>query len=584
MPIRVLSPQMAARIAAGEVVERPASVVKELVDNGLDAGATAISVEIRGGGLELIRVVDNGSGIPTEEAELAFHRFATSKLPPEDEPGEGSLDSITTLGFRGEALPSIAAVSKVSLITRTADQPGGTLVEVAGGDIIRTAPQGSPPGTSISVRDLFRNVPARLKFLKSPSAEATRVQTVLHQFALAFPEVRFHLDVDGRASFDSPGGGELRDACAAVYGTKTARALLPLNALDALDTGATSLGVNGLISPPDVSRSSRSYINLLVNRRWIQSRALTYALEEAYQGFLMERRHPLAVIHLTVPPQEIDVNVHPAKLEVRFRQERDVFSTLQRAVRSALVALAPVPTVRSNITPSRLSATRPATTSRAVTEGAQQALSLFAPVAPVENRDNASTPRDVVPSLRVLGQMQSLYIVAEGPEGMYLVDQHAAHERVIYEKVRAELNNRDPQVQGLLESVVVELSAALEESLEARRDEWARYGFDLEAFGPHSYLLRAIPASLKDADPEQAFLAILEEVGQGESALEWEEKMVCSIACHSAVRAGKTLTQEEMQSLLAQLEASDQPNTCPHGRPTMVHLSAADLQREFGRR
>ena len=580
MPIRVLSPQMAARIAAGEVVERPASVVKELVDNGLDAGATAISVEIRGGGLELIRVVDNGSGIPTEEAELAFHRFATSKLPP-----EGSLDSITTLGFRGEALPSIAAVSTVSLITRTADQPAGTIVEVAGGDIIRAAPQGSPPGTSIAVRDLFQNVPARLKFLKSPSAEASRVQTVLHQFALAFPEVRFHLDVDGRASFTSPGGGELRDACSAVFGTKTARALLEVTSLDALDAGADSLGVRGLVSPPDVSRSSRSYINLMVNRRWIQSRALTYALEEAYQGFLMERRHPLAVIHLTVPPQDVDVNVHPAKLEVRFHQERDVFSTLQRAVRSALVALAPVPTVHSSIASSRLSATAPARPTTTSTSGplqSQQALSLF---APIEGGDNASTPRDVVPSLRVLGQMQSLYIVAEGPEGMYLVDQHAAHERVLYEKVKDEMSNRDPQVQGLLESVVVEVPAALEGALEAHRDEWAKYGFDLEAFGPHSYLLRALPASLKDADPEQAFLAILEEVGQGgESALDWEEKMVCSIACHSAVRAGKTLTQEEMQNLLAQLEASNQPNTCPHGRPTMVHLSAADLQREFGRR
>ena len=573
MPIRVLSPKLAARIAAGEVVERPASVVKELVENGLDAGATAISVEIRGGGLELIRVVDNGSGIPTEEAELAFHRFATSKLPPEGNLDEGSLDSITTLGFRGEALPSIAAVSTVSLITRPAHQAAGVIVEVARGDIIRTAPQGSPQGTSIAVRDLFQNVPARLKFLKSPSAEATRVQTVLHQFALGFPEVRFHLDVDGRASFTSSGGGDLRDACSAVYGTKTARALLEVTSHD---DGADSIGVHGLISPPDVSRASRSYISLLVNRRWIQSRSLTYALEEAYQGFLMERRHPLAVIHLTIPSQELDVNVHPSKLEVRFRQERDVFSTLQRAVRSALVALAPVPTVPSSFTSSRPAATAPLQGLQS-----QQALSLF---APVEGAGSASTPREIVPSLRVLGQVQSLYIVAEGPEGMYLVDQHAAHERVLYEKVQVEIRDRAPQVQGLLESVVVELPATLEDALEAHRDEWARYGFDLEAFGPHSYLLRALPASLRAADPEEAFLAILEDVGQGESGLDWEEKMVCSIACHSAVRAGKTLTQEEMESLLAQLEASNQPNTCPHGRPTMVHLSAAHLQREFGRR
>lgn len=572
MTIRVLSPHVAARIAAGEVVERPASAVKELVDNSLDAGATAVSVEIRGGGLGMIRVVDNGSGIPTEEAELAFHRFATSKLAL-----DGNLDSIYTLGFRGEALPSIASVSTVALVTRPAQQAAGTRVEVVRGDIVHTAPQGSPPGTSVAVMDLFQNVPARLKFLKSPSAEATRVQTVMHQFAIAFPEVRFHLDLDGRAAFTSSGSGELRDACSAVYGTKTARALLEVVYQgDGIDT----IGVDGLISPPDVSRASRSYINLFVNRRWIQSRSLTYALEEAYQGFLMEHRHPLAVIHLTVPPEELDVNVHPAKLEVRFRQERDVFSTLQRVVRSTLVALAPVPSVRSDFASY---GTASATQARPI-EGlqAQQALSLF---APVEGEDNASTHREIVPTLRVLGQVQNLYIVAEGPQGMYLVDQHAAHERVLYEKVQAEVKDRVPQVQGLLETVVVELPAVLEGALEAHRDQWARHGFDLEAFGPHSYLLRAFPSSLKDADPQEAFLAILEEVGQGgENALEWEEKMVCSIACHSAVRAGKALAREEMESLLAQLEASDQPNTCPHGRPTMVYLSTAHLQREFGRR
>jgi DNA mismatch repair protein MutL len=572
MTIQILSLQIAARIAAGEVVERPASVVKELVDNSLDAGATAVFVEIRGGGLAMIRVVDNGSGIPAEEAELAFHRFATSKLSL-----DGNLDAISTLGFRGEALPSIASVSTVSLITRPANQTAGTRVEVIRGDSVSTTMQGSPPGTSVTVSDLFQNVPARLKFLKSVSAEATRVQTVLHQFAIAFPEVRFHLDVDGRSAFTSFGSGALRDACSTVYGTKTARALLEIISHgDGIDT----IDVDGLISPPDVSRSSRSYINLLVNRRWIQSRSLTYALEEAYQGFLMERRHPLAVIRLTVPPQELDVNVHPAKLEVRFRQERDVFLTLQRAVRSALVVLAPVPSVRSNFASygqTSMTYARPIESLQT-----QQAISLF---DPVEGTDSFSTHREIVPTLRVLGQVQNLYIVADGPEGMYMVDQHAAHERVLYEKVKEELKNRAPQVQGLLESVVVELPAVLEIAFGAHRDQWARYGFDLEAFGPHSYLLRALPSSLKDADPEEAFLAILEEVGQDrEHALEWEEKMVRSIACHSAVRAGKVLAREEMESLLAQLEASDQPNTCPHGRPTMIHLSAAHLQREFGRR
>ena len=571
MPIRVLAPQLAARIAAGEVVERPASVVKELVENSLDAGATSVSVEISGGGLETIRVVDNGEGIPPDEVELAFQRFATSKLSPSDD-----LDRITTLGFRGEALPSIAAVSTVALLSRQAQQPGGVLVEVENGEIARAVPQGSPPGTSVTVRGLFRNVPARLKFMKSPSVEASRVRTLLHQLTLAYPNVAFHLDVDGRRAFSCAGSGDLRDACSAVYGPKTARSLLDATYPD--PPGDSSIDVRGLISPPDISRSSRGSINIVVNRRWIQSRTLTFALEEAYQGFLMERRHPLAVVHIAVPPEELDVNVHPAKLEVRFRNEREVFSTLQRAVRSALVTHAPVPTVRPDTLSVRDPAARPPATQAGTT---QQALSLF---APEDNRGGAHTPREIVPSLRVLGQVQSLYIVAEGPGGVYLVDQHAAHERVLYEMVRNEMEDTGLEAQGLLEPVVVELAPLQEEAFEAHRSEWTRYGFELEAFGPNSLLLRGLPSFLSDAEPKEAFLSVLEDMVQGKEAVDWEERMTSSIACHSAVRAGKSLAHQEMAHLLAQLEATSQPNTCPHGRPTMVHLSAAHLEREFGRR
>ncbi len=572
MPIRVLAPQLAARIAAGEVVERPASVVKELVENSLDAGATSVSVEINGGGLEAIRVVDNGEGIPPDEVELALQRFATSKLSPSDD-----LERITTLGFRGEALPSIAAVSRMSLLSRRADQAGGVLVEAEQGNVVRSTPQASPPGTSVTVRGLFRNVPARLKFLKSPSAEASRVRGLLHQLALAYPEVAFHLDVDGRRAFSCPGSGDLRDACSAVYGPKTARALLDVAYPEPREEGATA--VRGLISPPDVSRSTRGSINIIVNRRWIQSRALAFALEEAYHGFLMERRHPLAVVHVSVPTEEVDVNVHPAKLEVRFRKEREVFSTLQRAVRSALVAHAPVPTVRPDVLETRGTATtRPTATQAGTTE---QALSLF---APEDDARDAHTPREVVPSLRVLGQVQNLYIVAEGPGGVYMVDQHAAHERVLYEAVRDEMRDAGLEAQGLLEPVVVELTPAQEEVYEAHVAEWGRYGFLLESFGPHSLLLRGLPSFLADADPKEAFLAVLEDMGEGRDAADWEDSIISSIACHSAVRAGKSLAHQEMAHLLAQLEATSQPNTCPHGRPTMVHLSAAHLEREFGRR
>ena len=438
------------------------------------------------------------------------------------------------------------------------------------------SPREAHPEHPSTVRGLFRNVPARLKFMKSPSVEASRVRTLLHQLTLAYPNVAFHLDVDGRRAFSCAGSGDLRDACSAVYGPKTARSLLDAAYPD--PPGDSAIGVRCLISPPDISRSSRSSINIVVNRRWIQSRTLTFALEEAYQGFLMERRHPLAVVHIAVPPEELDVNVHPAKLEVRFRNEREVFSTLQRAVRSALVTHAPVPTVRPDTLSVRDPAARPPAAQAGTT---QQALSLF---APEDNRGGANTPREIVPSLRVLGQVQSLYIVAEGPGGVYLVDQHAAHERVLYEMVRNEMEDTGLEAQGLLEPVVVELAPLQEEAFEAHRSEWTRYGFELEAFGPNSLLLRGLPSFLSDADPKEAFLSVLEDMGQGKEAVDWEERMTSSIACHSAVRAGKGLAHQEMAHLLAQLEATSQPNTCPHGRPTMVHLSAAHLEREFGRR
>ena len=575
MPIRVLAPQMAARIAAGEVVERPASVVKELVENSLDAGATSVSVEIKGGGLELVRVVDNGEGIPPREVETAFQRFATSKLS-----GSDDLDSIATLGFRGEALPSIAAVSHVALLTRTAQESAGVLVEVEDGDIVQNVPQGSPTGTAVAISRLFRKVPARLKFLRSPSSESNRVQTVLHQLALAFPQVRFRLEVDGRTTLSTSGSGDLREVCSAIYGPATARTLLEVHGSAAEEASESAIGVDGLVSPPDTTRASRNYIHLLVNHRLVQSRTLAYAIEEAYQGFLMERRHPIALVHLTIPLDEVDVNVHPAKLEVRFHREREVFAALQRAVRGALVSLALVPTVRSPFTTPGLSAA--SSSPRLPGQTSRQALSLF---ASEEVSERSVTPRDVVPSLRVLGQAQNVYIVAEGREGVYLVDQHAAHERVLYERVRKELDERSPQVQGLLEPVMIEAPPHLEEALTTHREEWAGSGFDLEHFGQHSFLLRAVPSHLREADPGSAFLSVMEDVeGNKRGGVEWLDRLASSVACHSAVRAGDTLTHEAMANLLAQLESADQPNTCPHGRPTMVHISSANLEREFGRR
>ena len=334
MTIKVLPPEVAAQIAAGEVVERPASVVKELVENAIDAGASQIIVETRAGGIEQLRVTDDGQGIPADEVELAFHHHATSKLQV-----AGQLDSITTLGFRGEALPSVAAVSRLTIVTRTRQVERGHRVESQWGKQVRAGVDGCPPGTSVAVSDLFGNLPARRKFLRSISSESARVQEVVSRYALAYPEIRFQLVVDGRVAFTTTGSGKSGDALLVVLGTELASGMLEVQGQDR-DAGYR---VHGFVSSPKLNRANRSHMTFFVNRRWIQSRLLSFALEEAYHSLLPEKRYPLAVLNLAVDYGEVDVNAHPAKREVRFRNERKVFSTLQRAVRAALMAFSPVP-------------------------------------------------------------------------------------------------------------------------------------------------------------------------------------------------------------------------------------------------
>ena len=323
MVIRLLSTDVSSKIAAGEVIERPFSVVKELVENSLDAGANEVSVEIRGGGVESIRVVDNGSGIPGDQVDMAFRRFATSKVTRAED-----LESISTLGFRGEALPSIAAVSSVSIITRAADEAAGTRLDIVEGKTSRNERQGAPRGTVISVQQLFRNVPARRKFLRSATSEANQIQTLVTRYALARPDVKFTLEVDGKSRFASPGSGLLREAIACVYGLQDATGMLELaQQLDVQEN--VDVRVDGMIGPPSIDRANRSYMSFFVNRRWVQNRTLAIALEQAYRGFLKERRFPLAVVNISVPFDEVDVNAHPSKTEVRFRRQDAVFSALE---------------------------------------------------------------------------------------------------------------------------------------------------------------------------------------------------------------------------------------------------------------
>ena len=570
VPIRVLDQTIASQIAAGEVVERPASVVKELVENALDAGASQISVEAQGGGASLIRVTDDGSGIPRDEVEIAFSRYATSKVSSITD-----LESITTLGFRGEALPSIAAVAEVDIVTCVADESVGESLSLREATITRRGRQGRSRGTTITVRNLFRAVPARLKFLKSTTTENSHIARVVSEYALGFPEVRFSLTIDGRAVLRTPGSGQLIDAAIEVYGLEVARNLLEIKRANDIWQGgemAPSPVVAGLIGSPALSRANRDYLSFFVNRRSIDSRLLTWAVEEAYHGLLVQGRHPVAIIGIVIPPGEVDVNIHPAKAEVKFRNERGVFGAVQKAVRATLVEQAPVPRI-DEATATYASA--PPLQHLRVAPGDAAGPGGEAPVVEL-------TPLVALPALRVLGQLASSYIVAEGPDGLYLIDQHAAHERILYEKFQQQQSQQRIEVQGLLEPVPFEVSPRQDEVLKTGYRQLTESGFSLEPFGERTYLVRAIPALLDQKDWPGMVRELLDTATEGEGS-NWGEDIAVSLACHSAVRAGQALSDEEMRELIRQLEQAKMPRTCPHGRPTVIHLSSRQLERDFGR-
>lgn len=582
VPIRVLAPEVAARIAAGEVVERPASVVKELVENALDAGASRVSVEIAAGGLESVRVTDDGCGIEPAELLTAFERHATSKLAD-----DADLARVLTLGFRGEALPSIAAVAEVEVVSRPPGAESGAFARLVPEAPAEIGSRGAPVGTQISVGHLFGRVPARRKFLRTPSAESNAIASVVTHYALAYPEVRFSLTLDGRQSFATPGSGDLRDAAAAVYGLATAAEMLAVE-------GEGPLAVSGLAGAPSLSRASRAYVSLFVNRRWIQNRRLAYAVQEAYQGLLMTGRHPIAVLNIACPYEDVDVNVHPTKSEVRFRDESAVFGAVQRAVRSALVARSPVPagvTAEAGLVLSPQPWTPPLWERGFRREASPPHPAVGLKAAP-QTENGAAGPQTSVgvttaaaalPVLRVIGQFGSVYVIAEGPDGMYMIDQHAAHERVLYEQFCLARAARRPDVQGLLEPVSLDLSPRLRTLVAEEGEALSGHGFGIEPFGEGSLILRSLPAPLGRGDVREAVESFLESLLSEEEG-DRRDRVAMSLACHGAIRAGKTLTLDEMRELMRQLEASESPHTCPHGRPTMVHMSAEALARGFGRR
>lgn len=571
MPIRILPEEVASAIAAGEVIERPASVVKELIENALDAGAQTIRVRSEAGGRGLVEVADDGIGIPAAEVPLAFARHATSKLRTTDD-----LFLIRTLGFRGEALASMAAVAHMELVSRASGEAVGTRLRAEAGAIGTPEPTGAPQGTVVRVRDLFFNVPARKKFLKSEETERRRILALITRYALAYPRVRFNLEQDGRPAFASTGSGDRREVLAAVFGLEVAREMVGLAA-----TEGRSIRVEGFLSPPSVHRSNRREVTLFVNGRWIQDAALAAAVVQAYHGLLMVGRFPIAALFVSLPAEEVDVNVHPAKAEIRFRDPQAVFATVQRAVRATLLGLGPMP-----------EAHRAAGwgSGWAQVDGAiapDPAWAIAHPTAPESTSLQATAlPAASLPLLRAIGQVGATYLVAEGPDGLYLIDQHAAHERVLFEKLLRQQGEAGAGSQVLLEPVTVETAASEAATLREHLDVLRRLGFEVEDFGPNAFRVRAVPPLLSALPAGSALRAVVEDFEEDEAPLAdvVEARVAARVCKRAAVKAGQVLSLAEQEQLVRDLEACALPRSCPHGRPTMIHLSVDHLERQFGRR
>jgi DNA mismatch repair protein MutL len=703
MPIHQLAPDVAAKIAAGEVVERPASVVKELIENSIDAGATQIRVDLTNGGLQLIRVTDNGSGIPSDELQLALERHATSKVAQIDD-----LEHIRSLGFRGEALASIAAVAEVTLLSRHREAAQGAQVSASNGRISAVSAAASPEGTTLTVRNLFSAVPARLKFLKSRNTEISHCHHLLEQYALAYPEIRFSVFSEGRQIFSTPGDGQLTSVLVEIYGLQVAEQMVAISSLDGRDEDAERPVVTGFTSLPTCYKSTRQHISFFVNRRWVLSHMLTAALEEAYHSLLLSGRHPIAVVNVALDPTMLDVNVHPAKTEIRFLKERRVYGAVLRAARSALLEEAEMPSwgkgrngaqgapttvSQANSAPEAReettagtspiepdiddaattfpddnpwitvaeeeTGTKPPLLSRLwqshvhkdefpIPQDVPDNKNVGAPLAgalggndahtDTMNGDDAHTgtmngndphtvkqdmgaldnPRitenvgvplagalnDVIPfalvsqtaiteasrrlpSLRVIGQLSQSYIVTEGPEGMYLVDQHAAHERILLERMVAALKARAPVSQILLTPMQLELAPSELEAIEDYRHQLEHIGFALELLDTSTIAITAVPNVLvKQMNARSlrellADLTTVENTGHSET---WEEHALANVACKAAIKANYFLTVSEMREMIEQLGQTNAPFSCCHGRPTMVHFSLSALEHEFGRR
>lgn len=584
MPIQRLPADVTSQIAAGEVIERPASVVKELLENSLDSASRSIEIYVDGAGKQKVEVIDDGSGIHPDELPIAVERHATSKLRTAED-----LFNIGTLGFRGEALASIGSVARLTITSRIADLDYAARLLVEGGRLGTVQRVGAPQGTSVRVEDLFYNVPARLKFLKSDITERRHIDNLVTRYALAYPMVRVHLYQDGKPVLRTSGNQDRREILASVYGVALAKQMMEVY------SEAEGMSITGYISPISLTRSNRREITLFVNGRPIQDVTITSAVVQAYHTLLMVGRFPMAILFINVPAENVDVNVHPAKAEVRFRNPNQVFSGVQNAVKRALLAHTPVPGIeipgiwRDDGSRDFSAGTITWETQRGITPQADTYGDEDSglPGWKTLSASNQGQMPDIAatPILRLVGQIAAAYIVAEGPDGLYLIDQHAAHERILFEQLNAQRESSIP-AQSLLQPVTVHLPPASARILSEQLSSLNHLGFVVEPFGPGTFLVRSIPALLSGMDPAAAINVLVEDFEEDETPLqsELDARIIARICKRAAVKAGQTLSHEEQRSLLSQLEKCVSPRTCPHGRPTMIHLSVDLLERQFGRK
>lgn len=575
-PIIILPSNVAERIAAGEVIERPVSVVKELVENALDAGAREVRVEIRGGGLRLLRVTDDGYGIPEDELERACARHTTSKIHDVED-----LSHLHTLGFRGEALASIAAVSELTLVSRPIETEGldeeaaAALLTVRGGEVTRRGRRARLHGTTVTVRDLFYNVPARLKFMRGARTETGHILQLLRRYAVGYPAVRFNLTLEETTALQTSGAGDVATTLAELYHLPLSEMLHPVAA-----NISEQYTIAGYVGNRALAQSSRQHTMLFINGRWVQSRALQDALEAGYRGLLPKGKHPLLVFHLQLPPEDVDVNVHPAKTEVKLLHEAEVMAALTSAVQSVLERSPALPASTDFPGPELVYQRRLPGTRRRGLHVAESAEGYKAENAP-------PGAAEVIATLRPLAQLQQAVILAEAPDGsLYLIDQHRAHERVIYEHlrskhigVRTDESEEDVNSHLLLEPVIVEMKRHHAELLEQRLPMLRDLGLECERFGGRSFLIRSVPAG----EGQEQLAGHLHELAEvaAEDSEDWEDHLLISLACRSAMRRGRVLGIAEQQSLITALAQVSAPAVCPHGSPILLHYSRTFLIDKF---